>query len=156
MRLNQMRKEYKYTKNKVAEFLNVHKTTYGKWENNIEPIPTRRLYELANLYKVNIDYLVGISNIKLKISSSDYLDLKQVGSLVSLADTEIKELRLELNMTLREIAEKISISNVTWSTYELGKVLINSTYLIEMCKLTNISLDYVLCRSKVKYLDDYK
>ncbi len=149
MRLNQIREECKFTKNKVAEFLGVHKTTYGKWENNIEPIPTRRLYELANLYKVNIDYLTGISNIKLKILSSNSLDLKQIGN-------RVRELRLELNMTLREIAEKISISNVTWSTYELGKVLINSTYLIEICKLTNISIDYVLCRSKVKYLSDYK
>ena len=59
-------------------------------------------------------------------------------------------------MTLREIGNKIFLSDATLSIYEVDKVLINFTYLLEVCKLTNISMDYVLCRSKVKYLSDYQ
>ena len=66
----------------------------------------------------------------------------------------IRELRLELNMTLREIANILAISNSTWSEYETGTYLIQSTYLITICKKTGISVDYVLGRSKIKYLKD--
>ena len=149
MRLKEMREEHKYTKTNIAKILGVCDTSYGRWERNIEPIPTIRLYELANVYQVNMDYLAGLSNLRLKISSSNKLNLKEVGK-------HVRELRLELNMTLREISEKLKISWTTWNKYEVGNVMISYTYLVEVCKLTNISMDYVLGRSKVKYLSDYE
>ena len=76
MRLKQIRKELKYTKSKVAELLGVQKATYDKWENNIEPIPTKRLYELANIYHINMDYLSELSNLKLNMTSSTQIKSK--------------------------------------------------------------------------------
>ena len=57
-------------------------------------------------------------------------------------------------MTLSEIAEILSISNYTWSEYETGTYLIQSTYLINICKKAGNSIDYILDRSKIKYLKD--
>ena len=44
--------------------LNVSNVTYGKWEHEFEQIPIKRLFQFANLFKINIDYLVGLSIIK--------------------------------------------------------------------------------------------
>ncbi len=149
MRLKEMREERKYTKTDIAKLLGVYDTSYGRWERNVETIPTKRLYELANIYNINIDYLSGLTNLRLKMNVPNNLNLKEIGK-------HVRELRLELNMTLKEISERLKISRSTWNKYELGKILISYTYLIEVCKLSKISIDYVLCRSKVKYLSDYQ
>ena len=147
LRLENVRNEKKLTKIQVSKMLNVSDVTYGKWEHEFEQIPTRRLFQFANLFEINIDYLVGLSNIKIPKKGNYLLNLKEIGQ-------HIRELRLELNMTLREIAKLLAISNSTWSEYETGTYLIQSTYLIIICKKTGISADYILGRSKVKYLKD--
>ncbi len=147
LRLENIRKEEKLTKMQVSKMLNVSDVTYGKWEHELEQIPTKRLFQFANLFKINIDYLVGLTNIKIPKKEQYTLNIIEVGQ-------HIRELRLELNMTLREIAEILAISNSTWSEYETGTYLIQSTYLINICKKTGISIDYILGRSKIKYLKD--
>ena len=147
LRLENIRKEKKLTKMAISKMLEVSDVTYGKWERGLEQIPTKRLFQFANLFEINIDYLVGLSNIKIPKKENYSLDLKEVG-------LHIRELRLELNMTLREIANLLAISNSTWSEYETGTYLIQSSYLITICKKTGISADYILGRSKIKYLKD--
>ena len=147
LRLEEIRKEKKYTKMKVSKLMNISDVTYGRWEHELEQIPTRRLFEFANLFQINTDYLLNLTNIKIKKTDKYILDLKEIG-------IHTRELRLELNMTLRDVAKYLSISNSTWSEYETGKYLIQTTYLIAMCKKSGISSDYVLGRSKIKYLKD--
>ena len=64
LRLENIRKENKLTKIEVSKMLNVSDVTYGKWEHEFEQIPTKRLFQFANLFKINIDYLVVLSSIK--------------------------------------------------------------------------------------------
>ena len=40
------------------------------------PIPTRRIIELANFYKVNIDYMLKLSNVRENIKAPTNIDLK--------------------------------------------------------------------------------
>ncbi len=146
-RFQDIRNANNLTKVEVANLLEVRKETYGKWENEIEQIPIRRVFQFANIFKINTDYLLGLSNIKISKKDKYTLNLKEVG-------THTRELRLELNMTLREIADFLSIENSSWSRYETGKFLIQTSYLVAICGKAGISSDYVLGRSKVKYLKD--
>ena len=55
----QLRKSFGYTQSELANKLNLNQTTVGKWENGkaVPDYPT--LINLAKLYGVSTDYLLG-------------------------------------------------------------------------------------------------
>lgn len=55
-------------------------------------------------------------------------------------------------MTMRELASKFNTTSSAISNYENNKYLILSPLLIELCKMSNYSIDWVLGRSKNKYV----
>ena len=55
-------------------------------------------------------------------------------------------------MTMRDLAIKLNTSSSAISNYENEKFLILSSLLVELCKISNYSVDYVLGRSDDKYL----
>ena len=54
---------------------------------------------------------------------------------------------------MRELASKFNTSSSAISNYENEKYLILSPFLVELCKSTNYSIDWVLGRSNKKYRD---
>lgn len=56
----------------------------------------------------------------------------------------IKELRISLNMTQTELAEKLNFSQDTISLWERGKSFPDVKSLIELTKIFNVSSDYIL------------
>ena len=104
-RLELLRDENEYLTKDIAEKLNVVPSVYSEWENEKAPIPTRRIYQLANIYKINIDYLIGLSNIRKNIESSNEINIKVVSS-------RIKEVRKSLNFSMRELAKKLNNKSI--------------------------------------------
>lgn len=143
-RLEQLREEKDFTKKKIAEILKVSDSLYARWENEKEIIPTRRIYQIANYYKVNIDYLMGLSSERFTICTDDEIN-------ISLVAERVAEIRKDFDETLREFAKRLNTSNSTWSAYETGKVLILSAFLLEICKIDNYSIDWILGRTNQKY-----
>lgn len=144
-RLEDLRDEKDLKKKDVAKVIGVVESVYSEWENGKLSIPTKRLVQLANYFEVNIDYMVGISNKRKHIKSSNDIDL----DLVSL---RLKEIRKSLKLTMRDLSSKFNTSSSAISNYENGKFLILSSFLIELCKYSNYSIDWVLGRSEDKYL----
>ena len=105
--------------------------------------------QLSNIYRINIDYLMCLTNIKLTKNIKSDIDIENISF-------RVREIRTELNLTIRELAEILSIDNSTWSKYENAINLIQTTFLVETCKMSAIYIDYVLDHSKVKYLNDLK
>ena len=135
LRLSKLRESKGLSKSDVANILKVHKTTYGKWESNERLIPTRRIIELANLFEVNIDYIVGLTDIRITRKNSDKnLNLKDIS-------IHLKEIRAELNFTLDDIAKLFNIPKSRWSNYENAKYLITFWILIDVCYKSKISID---------------
>jgi len=143
-RLEQLREENDFTKKKIAEILGISDSLYARWENGKEIIPTRRMYQIANYYKVNIDYLMGLTSNRITIISKVEIDIRLVSS-------RITEIRKDFNESLREFSKRLNTSNSTWSAYETGKVLILGAFLLEICKIENYSADWILGRSNEKY-----
>lgn len=56
------RKKAGKTQQEIAEYLNIERGSYAKYETgaNIPPLPT--MIKLADLYKCSIDYLAGRYN----------------------------------------------------------------------------------------------
>ena len=51
-RLEELKEKFNYKSKDIAEYLKVNKSTYSEWEHNKIPIPTRRLIQFANFYKL--------------------------------------------------------------------------------------------------------
>lgn len=144
--IEKLRDEKDLLKKEVAKILGVVESVYCEWENEKLSIPTKRIYQLANFFEVNIDYMIGISNKRKHIKTNNEIDIK----LVSL---RLKEIRKSLNMTMRDLSEKFNTSSSAISNYENSKFLILSPFLIELCKFSNYSIDWVLGRTDNKFLN---
>lgn len=145
MKLEVLREEKDYSKKQIANIIGVSDSVYARWENGKEIIPTKRIFQLANYYNVNIDYLLGFTSNRLVVKSDNEIDIEIVSE-------RIKEIRKDFKETLRAFSDRLNTSNSTWSAYETGKVLILSAFLLEVCEMGNYSADWILGRSDEKYI----
>ena len=140
-----LREEKDYLSKDMAKFLNIPPSVYSEWENNKLSISTKRLYELGEFFNVNIDYLVGLSSKRINLKTNKVLDQKETS-------LRLKEVRENMNLSMRELAQKLNTSSSAISNYENNKNLILSSFLIELSKISNYSIDYILGRSDIKFI----
>ncbi len=139
-RLEELREENDLKQIDLANIFKIAKSTYSEWEHNKIPIPTKRVIQIANYYKVNIDYLLNISNIRTTNDNITSINLNKIGD-------NIKYIRNTLKLSQNQLADMLSIDQTTLSKYELGKSLIQIDTLIGLSKLSNISIDYIIGRT---------
>ena len=63
-RLRDLREDKDLKQKDLAEFLQVHQTTYSDYELEQLNIPVLVLHKLADFYGVSVDYLLGRTNTK--------------------------------------------------------------------------------------------
>ncbi|HDK7218151.1 TPA: helix-turn-helix transcriptional regulator [Clostridium botulinum] len=63
----------------------------------------------------------------------------------------LKELREEKEMTQEELGKLLNVSRQTISGYEAGAIEPSISNLVKLANIFNISLDYLLCRTKERY-----
>lgn len=61
-RIRDMREDRDLTQKQMAEYLQIHQTTYSDYEIGNLNIPIDVLIKLARYYKTSIDYLVGLAD----------------------------------------------------------------------------------------------
>ena len=144
-RLEELRDLKNLKSKEVANYFDIAESTYSEWEHNKIPIPTRRIVQLADFYEVNIDFMLNLSNIKKHIKNNSELDLELIG-------LHLKEVREELGLSLRELGEKLNCAFSSLGSYERGEHLIQSNSLINLCMISNYSIDWILGRAKDKFL----
>lgn len=121
----------------IAEELNVDRTTYSGWETGKDTIPLRKLYELSNYYKLSIDYIVGLFPKKQYIYTGDFIDLIIVGK-------NLKKLRAKNNLKQNDLIKMLNISPSSYSAYEKGQVLIQTSFIYEIAKKYDASIDEII------------
>lgn len=142
-RLESLKEEKDLKSKDVAKYLKVNESTYSEWENNKIPIPTRRIVELADFYKINIDYMLNFTDTRKNIKNTTDLDLKVIGN-------RLKEIRNDLGLSLRGLGEELNCSFSSLGSYERGENLINCEILISLSKYSKYSIDYILNRTNNK------
>lgn len=58
-RIKELRISRGFTQQELADYLDVHQTTYGSYETGKLKIPMETCMLLADFYKTSIDYLLG-------------------------------------------------------------------------------------------------
>lgn len=140
-----LREKFEYTQSQVASLLKMKHQNYSRWETNTIIIPLNHLNALANIYDTNMDYLIGLTNENQKNTKIKNIDYKFVGK-------KLTEIRIDNNLSMRQLAKILNTTHSTISYYESGKTLILTSFAIELAKKFNISLDWLIGRSENKYI----
>ena len=139
-KMKDIREEHDIKQKDLAKKLNVSQPNYARWETKAKIIPLKKLNELCNYFEINMDYIIGISNKKIKMKNNNVLDKKIIGQ-------NIKKIREENNLSQKEIANMLHTTQSVISAYEAGKTLILTAFAMEICLKYNVSLDK-LCNRK--------
>ena len=136
-------REYNFLHQKdIAQILNIDRSTYSTWETNLKIIPLKHLNSLSNYYNISMDYILGLTNKKIKYKKLNELDKKIIGN-------NIKKLRSNNNLTLRDLARILNTTSSTISAYETGKTLLLTAFAIEIAKKYHLSIDESCGKEKI-------
>ncbi len=136
-KIKNLRIEHNLNQEELAKILEVNRSTYTGWELGTNTIPLRKLFELSNYYKVSIDYIFGLNKNNNYIYSSDKINFKIVGK-------NLKELRKGFGLTQKGIANLLKVSVSSYTLYELGKILIPTSYIYKLAKKFECSIDEII------------
>ena len=134
LKLKDLREYNNYTQEEISKKLNFNRKTYSDYEIQKNLIPIEKLCLISEFYNVSLDYIVGLSFKKELSGIRTKFDINKLCS-------NIKKYRLKNNMTQKELAQKLSFSDRTISSYETGKRLITIDVLISLSQLFNVTLD---------------
>ena len=138
-RIFNIRERIGYTQEELAKKLGVSRSLVNNWENGYANISLKQLIKLAYIYQVPIDYLLGIIE---EIDNYDYhyidtMDLKSIG-------LKLKEIRKTNKMTQDKFAQKIDTKRSSISYYEIGRMMISTADLKQICETFGVSADYIV------------
>lgn len=63
-RIRNLRVDGGYTQQQIAAYLNVKQNTYSQYEIGVLHYPVEIIMKLADFYGVNVDYLLGRTDVK--------------------------------------------------------------------------------------------
>ncbi len=137
LRLNEIREKNDLSQRKTAIKLKISKSYYNYFESGERIIPLTRLNDFCNLFHVDFDYALGLSDNNIITKEIKSLDKKLIG-------TRIKEIRKKNKLTQRGLAKLLNTSQSTVSSYENGNTIILTAFLYEMCIKLNVSMNYIV------------
>ena len=137
LRLNEIREKNDLSQRKTAIKLGISKSYYNYFESGERIIPLPRLNDFANLFHVDFDYALGLSEHNIVTKELKELDKKLIGM-------RIKEIRKRNKLTQSIIAEMLHTSQSTICSYERGNTMILTAFLYEMCVRLNVSMNYMV------------
>lgn len=140
-KLKELRDAEANTQKETAKILNVKRSTYAGWECGKDIIPLIKLNDLANFYKVTLDYIVGLQ----KEPERRKKNLKINQDIIS---DNIKMIRLKNHLSQKDLGESINTSQSNIHKYENGKSLITTMYAIELAKNYDYSLEHLIQKTK--------
>lgn len=143
-RLKDTRLYYDYKQTEIANALGICRNAYCEYEHYKRIIPLKRLVMLANFYEINIDYLLGLSNVIEKVKPFE-LD-------INIIRDKLLELRTINNLSVKQFANDLNISESLVYYYDSCQRLISTATCYDIAKKYNISVDYLLGRSSSKYI----
>lgn len=136
-----IREDNEMTQNDIANILNVDRTTYTGWETGKDTIPIRKLSKFCDYYNVSIDYIMNFTDIVNYDIINKNIDLNIIGN-------NLKDFRLKRGLKQKDIFKLLNTTSSTYSAYETGKVLMQTTFIYQIAKEYNLSVDQLLGKTK--------
>ena len=137
LRLHEIREKHDLSQRKTAIILKISKSYYNYFESGERIIPLSRLNDFCNLFHVDFDYALGLTEHNIITKELKQLDKKLIG-------IRIKEIRKRNKLTQKDLADLVNTSQSTISSYEHGNTMILTAFLYEMCSKLNVSMNYIV------------
>ena len=137
IKLKSIRTSELLSQEKIADMLNIKRSTYKEYEVQNSIIPSKYLWKVCNIFDISIDYLFEFTDIKQYHNTK-----KDVNQHV--AGERLKEIRKSLKLTQEKLASELHTTQSVIADYERGRYLIATPFLYTICKKYKISADYLL------------
>ena len=69
-RLKELRIENNYSQKEIAELMGIAQVTYSHYELGRRSVSIQNLVKIAQIYNVSVDYLLGLSDVKIVQNSA--------------------------------------------------------------------------------------
>ena len=135
-KLKELRLRNNLFQKEFANILGMSQSGYSQYETETTDIPTDILKKIALYYNTSIDYILCLTN-----NDNPYPKSK-IEENVNL--TRLKEIREDRDLTQKEIATIIEMSQNGYSQYETNTIDISTKRLKQLAKYYNVSIDYLL------------
>ena len=132
------REELGLTQKELGYIFGVTDTAVRSWENSRDAMPLPKLIKFCNMYDLSMDFVCGLSRRNISYGKFE-TDKVKIGK-------RLKKLRISLNLTQQELSDECKIAQTTYSGYETGNSLINTSNLYYICKTYNVSMDFIVGR----------
>lgn len=140
------REELEMTQEELGFVFGVSRKTISGWETANNSIPFSKLIKFCNLYNYSLDFVIGLKRKNIKCDIKIKTNKKEIGK-------KLKRLRESLNLSQLKFADKCGISQTTYSHYETGLNLITTINAYAICKIYNVSMDYLVGRTNKKSMN---
>lgn len=137
--LKYCREELEMTQKELGLIFGVDRKTVSGWETSSDSIPFSKLVRFCNLYNYSLDFVVGFTRKNRKSDSKIKADKLKIGK-------RLKEVREKLKLSQAKFASGCGLSQTTYSHYETGLNLITTMNAFAICKTYNISMDWLVGR----------
>ena len=141
-RLKNLRDPLEIKQSDLAKLLKISNKTYSAYEIEYEIIPSKHLIKLVDHLNTSVDYLFGFTDL---VQYNSY----QTGINLNFSFQRIKDFRKENKITQTKLANQLNTTFSVISGYEIGRRLIATSFLYDLCKKYHISADYLL--GKIDY-----
>ena len=140
-RIRYLRDRHNIKEVEMAKLLNIGKSLYSEYENEIKVMPVKHLNKICNYFNVSFDYIFGFTNQLQykKTNEFDNINPKLVG-------IKLKEIRKKYKLSQEVLGNIVGCSYGTIAGYEIGRYIISTPILYKICKKYNVSADYILGR----------
>lgn len=83
-RIKQLREQYSMTQANLAKQLGITRSSVNAWEMGISVPSTQYIVELANIFKVSTDYLLGLNtSTSVSVAGLSEKDIQLVHTLIA-------------------------------------------------------------------------
>lgn len=126
----------------VAEELGINKSNVSNWKNNGYTPRGNTLNRIADYFNVSTDYLLNNNTELLSERNKKNIYMKN-----------LKKLREDRGLSIKELSYLIRIPEDTMSLYESGEWLPDFDVMLYIANFYNVSIDYLLGRVEQKKED---
>lgn len=144
-RIKYFRENNELTQDEIAKMLNTPQSNYSRWENDKELIPLIKLNEFCNIFKTNMDYVLGITK------NNNFNGIKKYDNKIT--GHNLRKLRKDNNITQEQFSFFLNTTQSTISAYENGDTTLLTAFAIQIVNKYNISLEWLCGRKKSSKID---
>ena len=136
-KLKLLRKEKNISQKNISKDLKISQINYSRYETEKRAIPLNKLKDFANYFKVSIDYLLGLTQIKCEYKPSKIFH-------TNYNMNRLKEIREDRDLIQEDIGKVLDMSRNGYAEYETGAKNIPVYKLIKLAIYYNVPIDYIL------------